>query len=74
MCGISCCLTFEDHKPTQDQNQTNGEANGATSLKEELEASLNQIKHRGPDSRGKWISSDECVGPRTSPTEPLTTH
>jgi hypothetical protein len=27
-----------------------------------LDASLDKIKHRGPDSRGRWISEDNRVG------------
>jgi asparagine synthetase B (glutamine-hydrolysing) len=34
----------------------------ASALKEELEASLESIKHRGPDSRGIYISPDVRVG------------
>jgi len=29
-----------------------------------LDDGLAQIKHRGPDARGKWISPDNRVGPR----------
>jgi len=38
----------------------------------ELDASLSQINHRGPDSRGQWISKDNRIGPPfPPPTLPL---
>jgi len=36
----------------------------ALELAQKLDASLDMIKHRGPDSRGQWISDDKRVGPR----------
>lgn len=72
MCGISCILALQHshHKlPELAQVkkaipgvQTNGDADH-TKLAAELDASLDQIKHRGPDSRGQWISNDKRVGP-----------
>ncbi|KEQ78711.1 asparagine synthase [Aureobasidium pullulans EXF-150] len=70
MCGISCILALQHshHKlPELAQVkkaipgvQTNGDADH-TKLAAELDASLDQIKHRGPDSRGQWISNDKRV-------------
>jgi asparagine synthase (glutamine-hydrolysing) len=51
MCGISCCLALNGHKPRD-----------ASILEKTLESSLDVIKHRGPDSRGHWISEDCRVG------------
>ncbi|OJD36739.1 asparagine synthase [Diplodia corticola] len=50
MCGISCIV----HQ---------GEPSGIDrdKLSRELDASLEAIKHRGPDSRGQWISPDNRV-------------
>lgn len=77
MCGISCILALQHnhpHKPTSDPcHVSNGHIEGVTltgnpihdSIAHELDASLEQIKHRGPDSRGQWISPDGRVGPLT---------
>lgn len=37
-------------------------------LYSDLEASLDQIKHRGPDSRGHWISDDNRIGTLVIPS------
>lgn len=75
MCGISCILALQHshHKLPNIANlnkpipgvQTNGDTDH-TKLALELDASLDQIKHRGPDSRGQWISNDKRVGPLNS--------
>lgn len=72
MCGISCILALQHshHKLPDPANlsksvHTNGDADHAK-LSAELDASLDQIEHRGPDSRGQWISNDKRVGPLIS--------
>jgi hypothetical protein len=37
-------------------------------VQEALDASLDKIQHRGPDSRGHWISDDNRVGMLPSPS------
>ena len=44
--------------------KTNEHARAA--LFTELTASMKQIRHRGPDSEGQWISDDNRVGTLTS--------
>lgn len=74
MCGISCIVTLQKsrHKPKEPASLPNGiqaaELNGDADhnrLAKKLDASLEMIKHRGPDSRGQWISEDNRVGPPT---------
>ncbi|KAF2224845.1 hypothetical protein BDZ85DRAFT_317481 [Elsinoe ampelina] len=70
------------HVPPATNGHTNGYTNGYTNgskdteldgdhsrdgLTKEINDSLDLIKHRGPDSRGHWISSDTRVGPLTNP-------
>jgi len=75
MCGITCILSLS----SQHRHHPNGQPNGTTStsknegredLARELNASMDQIKHRGPDARGKWISDDCRVGTLASPHSP----
>ena len=54
MCGISCLVALDDGSVLRTRNQ----------LERDLHASLDLIKHRGPDSRGHWISHDDRVGPQ----------
>lgn len=61
MCGISCILVEEGAGPLPSPEQERRK------LLLELEESLELIKHRGPDSRGQWISSDNRVGPLSLP-------
>ncbi|EON67269.1 asparagine synthase (glutamine-hydrolyzing) [Coniosporium apollinis CBS 100218] len=71
MCGISCILGLEGQaahpSPSEHINGVNGQVvNGEVDckrleLERELDASLELIKHRGPDSRGHWISPDNRV-------------
>lgn len=54
MCGITAFLTQQPGsdqtiKPSSDPETT-------------LDSSLDSIKHRGPDARGQWISTDGRVG------------
>lgn len=76
MCGISCILAlqhYHNHDSTHvtTRHDIQGvELNGDTihdAIAHELDASLDQIKHRGPDSRGQWISPDSRVGPLSPP-------
>ncbi|EMC99897.1 hypothetical protein BAUCODRAFT_102022 [Baudoinia panamericana UAMH 10762] len=63
MCGITCILSLSGPNSSQ---HANGSLNGApkepdtglAKVKKELDASMAQIKHRGPDSCGDWISDD----------------
>ncbi|KKY19459.1 putative asparagine synthase [Diplodia seriata] len=50
MCGISCIV-----------HQGNPSGIDRDKLSQELDASLEAIRHRGPDSRGQWISPDNRV-------------
>ena len=55
MCGISCVVALKErtrHVNEQDKKH----------LEERLAKSLEQIRHRGPDSTGTWISDDGRVG------------
>jgi len=75
MCGIVCVVALQgaSHEP---QPRTNGHIpNGVNDLHlkhddyslrlaREIDSSLDLIDHRGPDSRGQWISDDKRVGPR----------
>ncbi|KAK4964254.1 hypothetical protein LTR28_003906, partial [Elasticomyces elasticus] len=67
MCGISCILTLQNSShehadpgalPNGHDYQTNGDADRSR-LAKELDESLESIKHRGPDSRGQWISDNK---------------
>jgi asparagine synthetase B (glutamine-hydrolysing) len=37
-------------------------------LLRDLDQSLDKIKHRGPDSRGHWLSADNRVGTLVVPS------
>lgn len=74
MCGISCVLALQNSR--QHLHETGSLPNGAkdaavnggadrATVSKELDESLEMIKHRGPDSKGQWISSDGRVGPLT---------
>lgn len=74
MCGISCIVALENctYRPKSPHHVPHGIEgieldNDAhrTAIAAELDASLELIKHRGPDSRGQWISPDKCVGTLT---------
>jgi len=67
MCGISCILAVGGHTPTHiSSNHACVNGNSTESKRKKLlqglDQSLDQIKHRGPDSRGYWISQDNEVG------------
>lgn len=74
MCGISCIVALENctYRPKESRHLPNGIQgieldNDAerTAIAAELDASLELIKHRGPDGRGQWISPDKRVGTLT---------
>ncbi|KAK5134025.1 hypothetical protein LTR08_007030 [Meristemomyces frigidus] len=76
MCGISCILSLANPSRQPSQGQTNGNGthtNGNTpsskhdKLKSDLYASLEAIRHRGPDGTGHWISDDCRVAILTPP-------
>lgn len=57
MCGISCVISLDRVRTHSVDCQVDSEV-----LAKQLDDSLELIKHRGPDSRGQWISSDNKVG------------
>lgn len=71
MCGISCIVALQNsHHQSKHSGSAEAiegiELNGDpqhNKLAKELDESLEMIKHRGPDSRGQWISEDKRVGP-----------
>ncbi|KAL5409750.1 hypothetical protein PMIN04_010913 [Paraphaeosphaeria minitans] len=56
MCGISCIVALANA-----QKHTSGPLDNPKTWPQQLDESLELIKHRGPDSRGQWISSDSKV-------------
>jgi hypothetical protein len=65
--------TNGDHQPphsskstiiSKDHLEMNGDSHDPIRSKivQELDQSLDKIKHRGPDSRGYWLSADNRVG------------
>lgn len=75
MCGISVVVALQgaSHKSKQSSGgpyPANTHAVDlqydaqATQIAKELDDSLDLIAHRGPDSRGQWISPDKRVGAR----------
>ena len=74
MCGISCVFGLTANSPESHQQQPNGYSNGDTHVQERkkllrnLDQSLDKIKHRGPDSRGHWLSADNRVGTLVVPS------
>ncbi|KAH7000829.1 asparagine synthase [Macrophomina phaseolina] len=50
MCGITCIIHQDDPSHVDLQK-----------LESSVDASLNKIKHRGPDARGQWISPDKRI-------------
>jgi asparagine synthetase B (glutamine-hydrolysing) len=61
MCGISTIVTLAA-TPISVPNEIDGTHTYERALEKELDASLNRITHRGPDSRGTWISKQGQVG------------
>ena len=60
MCGISVIVTLESHLRGKEINDVDGDLR--SKISKQLDESLDTIAHRGPDSRGKWISEDNRVG------------
>ncbi|KAK5951667.1 hypothetical protein OHC33_007346 [Knufia fluminis] len=54
MCGISCIVALDER--TRRLNQKDKD-----NICKRLDASFEKIRHRGPDSTGKWISNDGGV-------------
>lgn len=65
MCGISTVVVLSppDKRQNGDSaNQDGAQAETKQRLRDEMQESLDIIKHRGPDASGVWISEDERVG------------
>ena len=78
MCGITAVLTLANrhseirtasHGPLDTERKEESEVHRsqssnyvAGSLEDQINNSLEIIKHRGPDSHGDWISDDGRVG------------
>lgn len=54
MCGISCIVALDERTRRQNQSRKHD-------IAKRLSASFEQIRHRGPDSTGTWISQDGRV-------------
>lgn len=75
MCGISVIIALQEAsqntrqplRPTISDSTNLQHDPHAAELTNELNESLDLVAHRGPDSRGQWISSDKRVGPRPTP-------
>ena len=77
MCGISVIVALEGQthefqrnrkaKPTPGgvEGVSLGKDDEANDIAKELDESLDYLIHRGPDSRGQWISPDKRVGQYT---------
>ncbi|KAM4057774.1 asparagine synthase domain-containing protein [Hirsutella rhossiliensis] len=59
MCGISVIVALEGHDGAQREKVVNSDVR--SKIVRELDESLEMIAHRGPDSRGQWISEDGRV-------------
>ncbi|PWY90451.1 asparagine synthetase [Aspergillus sclerotioniger CBS 115572] len=57
MCGLTAFVALCGSPSYQDEEMT-----GAQDLGRKVNDSLDLIKHRGPDARGQWFSSDYRVG------------
>lgn len=71
MCGLSTCILLSGPETYGQSTKSpcNGERNGdhqpngtAKVFVKDLKASVDFIKHRGPDDSGVWISENERVG------------
>ena len=60
MCGISVIVALDAHPCGNHVEGANG--NVRSRISKQLDESLDKIAHRGPDSRGQWISKDNRVG------------
>lgn len=57
MCGISAFLSLSEGASCPQADTIYPQA-----LANQMNESLQLIKHRGPDARGQWLSSDYRVG------------
>ena len=57
MCGISAVVALDSLR-----TQVLDEKASSSALESQLNASLDQIRYRGPDARGWWISQDNRFG------------
>jgi asparagine synthase (glutamine-hydrolysing) len=55
MCGLTAILAVKQPDPSETTHPKK-------TLEEEIDQSLEAVKHRGPDARGQWISPDRRVG------------
>ena len=55
MCGISCIVAIEERTGLVNKQDK-------ATIKDRLTKSLEQIRHRGPNSTGIWISQERRVG------------
>lgn len=73
MCGFSACILLPEASinghnsctecaKTPSNQETERDLGVAKELAADLQASLQQITHRGPDDTGIWISANEQVG------------
>lgn len=62
MCGILASCACPDATLGKNVRPTTASTSTHKSLRENLEAGLDVIKHRGPDGNGVWISQDGHVG------------
>ena len=75
MCGISVIVALDQKKNLRKgmdvTSPPEGIVNGShrRSVSEKLDESLDLLAHRGPDSRGQWVSGDDRVG-----TSPIPSH
>lgn len=56
MCGISVRISLRS------SNGNAPKTPGVEAIKGQLDRSLDLIAHRGPDSKGFWVSEDGSVG------------
>lgn len=61
MCGISCVVGLDGPSPHHHPGSEAYKEQRKTICRS-LDTSLDNIKHRGPDDRGRWISDDNRVG------------
>lgn len=62
-CSTHLVSKVENRLKQENEAHERCEPNGeAVSTQEQMNGSLNAIKHRGPDSNGSWVSADGKVG------------
>lgn len=57
MCGLTAFLALHGRSDWQHDEFTS-----TADLEQKVNDSLDLIRHRGPDARGQWLSSDCRVG------------